>query len=75
MSLIDPKSAGLCASCRHVRVVATPRSQFLLCERSRTDPSYARYPRLPMLACAGFERREHGEAPESEPKSREREGN
>ena len=60
MSAIDPEAAGLCASCRHARVVATPRSQFLLCERSRTDPTYARYPRLPMRACPGHERGEPG---------------
>ena len=55
MNGADVKSAGLCASCRHARRVTTPRSQFLLCERSRTDSSYERYPRLPMLACPGFE--------------------
>ena len=30
-------------------------SVFLLCERSRTDPAYPRYPTLPRLRCAGFE--------------------
>ena len=75
MSEIDPQAAGLCASCRHVRVVATPRSQFLLCERSRTDPTYARYPRLPMRACAGHERREAGAETEVEREEGEREGN
>ena len=58
VSETDPQAAGLCASCRHVRVVATPRSQFLLCERSRTDPTYARYPRLPMRECPGYEQAE-----------------
>ncbi len=51
----DMKSAGLCADCRNARRVTTPRSEFLLCEKSRTDASYARYPRLPMLACPGYE--------------------
>jgi hypothetical protein len=51
--------AGLCDSCRHQRRVNTTRgSSFSLCERSRTDPSYPRYPRLPVLRCAGYERRE-----------------
>ena len=40
---------------RSARRVTTPRSVFWLCERSRTDASYARYPRLPMLRCPGFE--------------------
>jgi hypothetical protein len=28
---------------------------FLLCERSRADPAYPRYPRLPVVRCAGFQ--------------------
>jgi len=46
---------GLCASCRHARVVTGANSRFWLCERSRTDPRYPRYPRLPVLACPGHE--------------------
>jgi hypothetical protein len=50
-------AAGLCDSCRHRRLVPNTRgSVFSLCERSRTDPAYPRYPRLPVLACAGHER-------------------
>ena len=55
MSKPDEQSVGLCARCRHARQVATPRSLFWLCDRSRTDASFARYPRLPMLDCPGFE--------------------
>ena len=48
--------AGLCASCRHSRVVTSKRgSAFRLCERSRTDPRYPRYPPLPVLRCDGYE--------------------
>jgi hypothetical protein len=51
--------AGLCDSCRHQRIVRNTRgSAFSLCERSRTDPAYPRYPRLPVLRCAGHEPRE-----------------
>jgi len=51
-----PASAGLCAACRHARVITSAReSVFVLCERSRTDPAFARYPRLPVLECIGFE--------------------
>jgi hypothetical protein len=32
-------------------------SEFSLCRRSRTDPAYAKYPRVPVLRCPGFERR------------------
>ncbi len=27
-----------------------------MCERSLTDPSFPRYPRLPVLSCRGYER-------------------
>jgi hypothetical protein len=51
-------NAGLCDSCRHQRLVSNTRgSTFSLCERSRTDPAYARYPRLPVDRCRGHERR------------------
>ncbi|MFL5884839.1 MAG: hypothetical protein ACJ77M_07190 [Thermoleophilaceae bacterium] len=50
--------AGLCDSCRHQRVVRNRRgSVFSLCERSRTEPDYPKYPRLPVERCAGYERR------------------
>jgi hypothetical protein len=49
-------AAGLCDSCRHQRLVPNTRgSVFSLCERSRTDPEFPRYPRLPVLRCQGFE--------------------
>ena len=52
----DPARAGLCAACRHARTVETRRgSRFLLCDRSRTEPRFARYPRLPVLECDGFD--------------------
>lgn len=55
---------GLCRLCLHVRLVHTSRgSTFYLCRRSEKDPAYARYPRLPMIQCAGFEseREQRGE--------------
>lgn len=52
-----PAGAGLCATCRHRRTVTSGRgSRFVLCERSRTDPRFPRYPPLPVLACAGYDR-------------------
>jgi hypothetical protein len=48
--------AGLCDRCRHQRLVPNTRgSVFSLCERSRSEPSFPRYPRLPVLRCPGFE--------------------
>ncbi len=52
---------GLCASCAHQRLISNTRgSVFSLCERSRTDPAFPRYPRLPVLECAGYENRRPG---------------
>jgi hypothetical protein len=54
-----PRSSfGLCETCVHQQLVRTTRgSTFSLCRRSRTDPSYPRYPRVPVLACPGYESR------------------
>lgn len=54
---------GLCPGCRHARRVTTPRSVFLLCERSRDDARYERYPRQPVRSCPGFEAAENAGAP------------
>ncbi len=55
--------AGLCERCRHQRLVRNTRgSTFSLCERSREEPDFPRYPRLPVLNCPGFEQREVDEA-------------
>ncbi len=49
---------GLCDSCAHQRLVPNTRgSVFSLCLRSRVDPAYPRYPRVPVAACAGHEPR------------------
>jgi hypothetical protein len=48
--------AGLCATCEHARVIVSDRgSRFYACERSRTDPAFPRYPRLPVVACIGYD--------------------
>jgi hypothetical protein len=52
-------SSGLCARCKHVRIIRSDRgSVFYLCRRSATDPAYPQYPRLPVLFCRGHEARE-----------------
>jgi hypothetical protein len=49
-------AAGLCRMCRYGRNVSSSRgSHFLLCERSRTDERFPRYPSLPVRRCSGFE--------------------
>jgi hypothetical protein len=54
-----PPAAGLCDSCRHQQIVRNTRgSVFSLCRRSRSEPErFARYPRLPVAECPGYERR------------------
>ncbi len=50
-------SRGLCGDCSHCVVVASDKgSVFLRCERAKTDPRYAKYPRLPVLQCPGYEK-------------------
>lgn len=50
---------GLCGDCRWARQVVNRRgSEFLLCGRQRIDPRFRKYPPLPVLSCAGFERGE-----------------
>ena len=49
-------ATGLCDSCRHQQLVPNTRgSVFSLCLRSRTDPTYPRYPPVPVIACPGHE--------------------
>jgi len=52
----DPWFAGLCATCRHVRLVPSSRGQtFYMCRRAEADPAFPRYPALPVLRCRGYE--------------------
>jgi hypothetical protein len=47
---------GLCASCRYVEVITSSReSTFYRCRRSDTDPTFRKYPALPVLVCRGYE--------------------
>lgn len=56
MAAMSQPAAGLCNLCLHQRLVPNTRgSVFSLCERSASDPSFPRYPRIPVLACGGFE--------------------
>jgi predicted CoA-binding protein len=48
----DP--VGLCRDCRHARIVPAGANTYWLCGRSASDPSFPRYPRLPVRACRGF---------------------
>jgi hypothetical protein len=46
---------GLCARCRHLRLLASATSVFVRCGRAETDPAFPRYPPLPVRRCGGYE--------------------
>ncbi len=47
---------GLCARCSHARVTGNRRgSRFWLCRRATDDPTFRKYPPLPVRECRGFE--------------------
>jgi hypothetical protein len=52
--------AGLCGTCAHLQLVQSARgATFYLCRLSFSDPRFARYPAIPVLACTGFRPRDH----------------
>ena len=54
----ERERAGLCADCIHKRVITSDRgATFYLCQLSATDQRFPKYPRLPVLQCAGHEPR------------------
>jgi hypothetical protein len=65
----DPRvptlTVGLCERCRCGRTVPGARSVFWRCARADTDPSFPRYPTLPVLECRGFD--PSGGEPEAAP--------
>ena len=53
-----PMRFGLCDECRHQRLVQSGRgSMFTMCLLARTDPTFPKYPRVPVVECSGFDRR------------------
>jgi hypothetical protein len=47
-------AVGLCARCVHARRIASTRgSVFWRCGLSDRDAAFPKYPRLPVLRCAG----------------------
>jgi len=60
----ETEKVGLCADCRFSRRIESGKgSVFFLCRRSETDPSYPRYPRLPVRVCRGHESPARGHRP------------
>jgi hypothetical protein len=51
----SPPREGLCATCAHARRVENDRgSVFVRCAYAAVDPSFPKYPPLPMLACIAY---------------------
>jgi hypothetical protein len=47
---------GLCEDCTHARRIESDRgSVFFLCQLALKDRRFKKYPRLPVLSCAGYE--------------------
>lgn len=61
------KRVGLCFRCRHARRVPAPRAEYWLCQLSAVDPRFPKYPRLPVLACDGYEPHTDEERGDPEP--------
>ena len=53
---LEAERVGLCLRCRHVRVVHSHANHdYYRCQRYDDDGRYARYPRLPMRRCDGYD--------------------
>jgi hypothetical protein len=51
-------TSGLCDRCAFsVAIVSARKSVFVLCKKSGADSDFAKYPRLPVLECRGFEQK------------------
>jgi hypothetical protein len=57
-SSVPRERVGLCADCVYGHSVKSDRgSVFLMCELSRKDQRFAKYPRLPVRSCSGYEKK------------------
>lgn len=51
-----PIHPGLCAGCAHLELQGSRRNVFVRCAVADSDPSFPRYPSLPVRACRGWTR-------------------
>lgn len=50
--------AGLCEDCTQARWMKSEKgSVFIRCELALRDPRFEKYPRLPVIACAGYQKK------------------
>jgi hypothetical protein len=56
---------SLCETCAWMREVVTPkRSRFLLCQLSKPDTDYPKYPPQPVVRCVDYRKKEQTEGVE-----------
>ncbi len=49
---------SLCETCAVMREVIAPKgSRFLLCQLSKSDPAYLKYPPQPVVRCDGYQKK------------------
>ena len=64
----DRGRIGLCERCSHSRVMRSDRgSAFYLCRVTFDDPTFPKYPQLPVLSCSAFAPATHPEPKLSNP--------
>jgi hypothetical protein len=64
MTTPSPPPGGLCDTCLHCKTIRSPRgSVFRLCLLHDTDPRFAKYPRVPVIQCPGYDKRPHEQGP------------
>jgi hypothetical protein len=53
---------SLCETCAWMREIVTPKgSRFLLCQLSKSDLAYPKYPPQPVVQCDGYQKKEQAE--------------
>jgi len=51
----ETRRIGLCFDCLHSQRIQSERgSTFYRCKLSDSDPTFAKYPPLPVVSCAGY---------------------
>jgi hypothetical protein len=50
---------GLCMECAYARRIESDRgAKFYLCGLAAVDPSFRKYPALPVISCRGYAKKE-----------------
>jgi hypothetical protein len=55
----------MCETCAIMREIITPKgTRYLLCQLSKIDPEYPKYPPQPVVRCDGYRKKEEREGAE-----------